>query len=95
MNKKKLRYAILKEIDNGNKALTQSDFPVTADQFDDAIRFLHRENYLKGVFYADNRPWLFEGTAYLTEVGENSLEENSSLAKTYRGLKEMREWLKL
>ena len=95
MNKKKLRYAILKEIDSGNKALTESDFPVTAYQFAEAIRFLHRENYLKGVFYADNRPWLFEGTAYLTEVGENFLEENSSLAKTYRGLKEIREWLKL
>ncbi len=56
MNKKKLRYAILKEIDNGNKALTEENFAVTADQFDEAIRFLNRENYLGGVFYADDRP---------------------------------------
>ncbi|AIF42146.1 YjcQ family protein [Virgibacillus sp. SK37] len=95
MNKNKLRYAILKEIDSDNKALTEEDFAVTADQFDDAIRFLSRENYLMGVFYADDRPWLFEGTAYLTEDGENYLKENSSFTKTYRGLKEIRDWLKL
>lgn len=95
MNKKKLRYAILKEIDNGNKALTEENFAVTADQFDEAIRFLNRESYLGGVFYADDRPWLIEGTAYLTEDGESYLEENSSLAKTYKGLKEIRDWLKL
>lgn len=95
MNKRKLRYAILKEIDKGNKVLTEDDFKVTADQFDDAVRFINRENYLKGIFYADNRPWLFEGTAYLTESGEDYLEENSSLTKTYRGLKEIRDWLKL
>ncbi|MBM4763477.1 YjcQ family protein [Bacillus sp. B15-48] len=95
MNKDKLRYAILKEIDNGNKALTEDDFAVTADQFDDAVRFLNRENYLKGFFYADDRPQLFEGTAYLTEDGETYLEKNSSFAKTYRGIKEIRDWLKL
>ncbi|RST76177.1 hypothetical protein D4T97_005180 [Siminovitchia acidinfaciens] len=95
MNKKKLRYAILEEIYNGNKALTEDDFAVTADQFDNAVRFLNRENYLKGIFYADDRPRLFEGTAYLSECGEKYLEENSSLAKTYRGLKEIRNWLKL
>jgi len=95
MNKKKLRYAILKEIDNGNKAITEDDFAVTADQFDDTVRFLSRENYLRGVFYADDRPWLFEGTAYLTEDGEHFLEKSSTFRKTYRGLKEIRDWLKL
>lgn len=74
MNKKKLRYAILKEIDNVNKGLTEDDFAVIADQFDDAIRFLNRENYVRGIFQADDRPWLFEGTAYLTEDGEDYLE---------------------
>lgn len=95
MNKKKLRYAILKEIDSGNKKLTEKEFDVSEDEFDEAINFLKREGYLEGFFYADNRPWLFEGTAYLTEDGENYLEENSALSKTYRGLKEIRDWLKL
>jgi len=95
MNTKKLRYAILKEIDNGNKFLSEDDFTVTAEEFDEAVRFLNRENYLGGIFYADDRPRLFEGTAYLTEYGEDYLEKNNSFAKTYRGLKEIRDWLKL
>lgn len=95
VNKKKLRYAILKEIDSGNTKLIEKDFGVSEDEFDEAIRFLDREGYLKGFFYADNRPWLFEGTAYLTEKGEKYLSENSVLAKTYKGLKEIRDWLKL
>lgn len=95
MNKSKLRYAILKEVDNGNTKLTEKDFGVSEDDFDEAIRFLDREGYLKGFIYADNRPALFYGAAYLTEKGENYLSENSALAKTYKGLKEIREWLRL
>lgn len=93
INKKKLRYAILKEIDSGNKAITEKDFSVTEEEFDDAIGFLKREGYLNGFFYADNRPWLIDGTAYVTEKGEKYLAENGNLAKTYRGLKEIRDWL--
>lgn len=95
MDKKKLRYAILKEIDNGNKKLTEESFEVSEDEFDEAVRYLDREGYLKGFIYADDRPWLFQGTAYLTGSGEEYLEKNSNLAKTYRGIKEIRDWLKL
>lgn len=95
MNKQKLRYAILKEIDRGNKKLTEEHFGVSCDEFDEAIRHLDREGYLKGIMYADDRPWLFEGAVYLTEDGEDYLEKNSKLAQTYRGLKEIRDWIKL
>lgn len=95
MNKKKLRYAILKEIDSGNKKLTEKNFDVTEEEFDEAVRFLDRESYLVGFMYADNRPWLFEGNSYLTEKGEDHLSENGTLNKTYRGLKEIRDWLRL
>src|SRR5699024_185276 len=95
VNKEKLRYAILKEIYKGNNKLSENDFSITEEQFDEAIRFLHREKYLSGIFYADDRPWLFEGTVYLTEKGEKYLKENKSFSKLYKGLKEVREWLKL
>lgn len=95
MNKKKLRYAILKEIESGNKVITETDFSVTEEEFDEAVRHLDRESYLGGFMYADNRPRLIDGTAFVTEKGEVYLEENSSLAKTYKGLKEIRDWLKL
>lgn len=94
MNKKKLRYSILKEIDNGNSNLNENNFGISEEEFFNAINFLVREDYLGGVYYADDRPWLDEIGPFLTEKGENYLEENSPLAKTYKGLKEVREWIK-
>lgn len=95
MNKKKLRYAIAKEIDKGNAALSESDFGVTEDEFDEAVRFLLREGYLTNIPRGDNRPIMFEGSADLTEKGEDYLSENSTLSKGYKGLKEIRDWLKM
>lgn len=93
MNKKKLRYAMLKEIDKGNDVLTEKDFNVEEEVFSEAAWFLEREGYLIGVDSADDRAFI-EGEVKLTEKGENYLEENSMLAKGYKGLKEIREWIK-
>lgn len=94
MNKDKLRFAVAKEIDKGNKIISQNDFGTTEEQFDEAVRFLSRENYLKGFTYGDNRPIFIDGAAYLTEDGENYLKENNRWSKTYKGSKEIRDWLK-
>lgn len=94
MNKKKLRYAIAKEVDKGNNKLSEDDFGVTESQFDEAVGFLSREGYMSGFRYGDNRPRLSEGMAYLTEKGEHFLTENSAIAKTYKGFKEARDWIK-
>ena len=95
MNKEKLRYAILNEIHKGNSSLTEIDFHATEEEFDEAVTFLSRENYIVGVHWADNRPWLYKIGPSLTEKGEAYLQKNSVLSKTYRGLKEIREWIKL
>lgn len=92
MNKKKLRYAMLKEIEKGNIPLTEQDFNVEEDDFDEAAWFLQREGYLIGVGKGDDRAWIEE--VELTEKGERYLEENSLLAKGYKGLKEIRDWIK-
>ncbi|WP_429845351.1 YjcQ family protein [Brevibacillus sp. FIR094] len=94
MNKEKLRYAILKEVSNGNSALTESDFEVTAEQFDDSVNYLTREGYLKGVQPSDDRPHLYAIGPVLTDKGEAHLEENSTWGKLYKGIKEIRDWLK-
>lgn len=95
MDKKKLRIAILKEIDNKNYNLSDESFEcVSPEEFDEAVNFLIREKYIIGVRHGDNRPMLQDLTARLTEKGETYLEENSILAKTYRGLKEFRDWIK-
>lgn len=94
MKKNKLRYAILKEIDKGNKKLKSEDFKIDEETFYEAINFLVRENYLKGIPYGSNIPMIFTGTAYLTEKGEDYLEENKILSKTYKGLKEILSFIK-
>jgi aminopeptidase-like protein len=94
MNKDKLRYAILKEIEKGNRSFDFRDFGVDENLFEDQIRFLDNEGLIRGVFYADNKPYSIS-LVELTLKGEKYLEENSTLAKTYKGLKEIRDWLKL
>ncbi|MBY6900204.1 YjcQ family protein [Clostridium botulinum] len=91
MDKHKLRYAILKEIDKHNTSLTEVEFGVAEEEFDSAVRFLDREGYLIGIYYADDRPWINKLGPELTEKGEKYLKENSALAKTYKGLKEIRD----
>lgn len=93
MNKEKLRYAMLKEIDKGNVPLSEQDFNVEEDIFDEAAWFLQREGYLIGVGKGDDRAWI-EIDTKLTEKGERYLKENSTLAKGYKGLKEIKAWIK-
>lgn len=94
MNKKRLRYAILKEVDEGNTKLKSEDFKIDDETFYENINFLVRENYLSGIPYGSNIPMTFIGTAYLTEKGENYLKENSALSKLYKGLKEIVSFIK-
>ncbi len=94
MDKQKLRYAILREIDKKNTPLTEAEFRVTEEEFDSAVRFLEREGYLIGIYYDEGRPRIYKLGPELTEKGEKYLKENSTLTKTYKGLKEIRDWLK-
>jgi hypothetical protein len=97
MSKKKLRYAVLKEVEKGinHRDLTHEDFSVTEKELYDCMEYLVDEKYVKGFIYADAKYQFSLGSPRLTEKGENYLEENSALAKTYKGLKEIRDWLKL
>ena len=94
MDKNKLRYAILKEIDKGNTPLTEFDFEVEEREFNEAVWFLMREGYLIGVYNADNKPHIDKIGPRLTEKGETFLEENSTWSKLYKGLKEIKDWIK-
>jgi len=93
VNREKLRYSILREISNGNTELTEETFGVDENVFDNAIRFLDRENYLIGVFYADDRPQLHTIRPELTEKGEQYLKEKSNWSKAYKTLREFKDWI--
>ena len=91
MDKKKLRYAILKVLEEKNdpfKILVSED--ISENDVLEQGNFLQREGYIKGNLYADNTIYFW---GKLTEKGENYLEENSKLSKAYAMAKEVRDWI--
>lgn len=93
MNKKKLRYAILKELEKGNENISEETFCVEGNEFYEQVRFLDREKYITTPMYGDDIVHVMS-FVLLTEKGENYLEENSNLAKAYSIAKELRDWIK-
>lgn len=93
MDKKKLRYAILKRMDSNENNVTADFFGVTEQEFLENVSFLDREGYITKPMYASNIVHGM-GLSRITEKGENYLEENSKLSKGYKLAKELRDWIK-
>ncbi len=94
MNKKKLRYAMLKEIENGKLTVEAEDFDIHNDDFSEQAIFLKREGYITNYSSGDNLIWLEKGRTRITEAGEKYLKDNSTLGKSYSLAKEIRDWIK-
>lgn len=95
--RKKVMYAILKEIDRGNTKFIGSDFDLTDKEYYEIIGLLSDENYIKGaipisVVTSTYKSYIVEGTK-ITSKGMKYLEENSTFGKGYTILKEFRKWL--
>lgn len=73
-----LRLKVLEEIDS-KEEVNESKLGVSASDFDDAVNFLHREGYIRGIFYGDDRPGFEQGAAYLTEKGEVYYNQNKKM----------------
>lgn len=98
MDKRKLIYSILKEIEQGN-APKFSDYGITKDEFGDTLEMMQSGNLITGATITRagiGNKVVFCITNYskLTMDGLKYLEENSAWTKTYRGIKEIRDWLK-
>lgn len=87
MSKRKLIYSILKEIDKGNNP-SKEDYGMTFDEFFDIALFLKKEGLIRKEMIA--KDLIDFSFAQVTLSGMKYLDENSSLAKTYKGLKEVR-----
>ena len=94
MQTKKLLFAFLNEINKENVDIKHEDFGdhIGEEEFYNVIILAHQENYITGLYYADDLPHYER--ANLTMKGIEFLEENNTWAKAYRGLKELRDWLK-
>ncbi len=66
---------------------------IDEEEFYNIIRLADQENYITNIYYADDIPH-YENVK-LTMKGIEFLEENNKWAKAYRGLKELRDWLKV
>ncbi|KJD45992.1 YjcQ family protein [Paenibacillus terrae] len=93
MNRKKIIYSILKEVQEGNEPKAV-DYELSQGEFADIAQIIKDEGLLSNVAIAGGRiVWL--NASKITLKGIEYLEQNSPLSKTYRGLKEVRDWLKL
>jgi len=97
VNRKKLIYSILKELQDGIEP-NKSDYELDLQQWGEIALLVKNEGFANGigVFYADNEVYTVSfNSAKITMKGMNFLEENSAWAKAYKGLKEARDWFKL
>lgn len=93
MDKKKLRYTILKMIDDGDyENLSAEYFKVDKLEFDQAVGYLDDNNYLKDYMHSMSGHE-FDENVVLTSEGEIFLKENSKFIKGYKLAKEVRDWI--
>lgn len=96
MKTKKLLYAFLKEIEKSKGkcfTFTSQDFAVSEEEYYDIIRLADREGFVINVFFADDIPYDYSSIE-LTMKGIEFLEQYSTWAKLYKGLKEIKGWIK-
>lgn len=97
MNRKKLIYSILKEIEKGNTP-TKADYGLELEQWGEIVSFIKNEGFVNNVAvaYSDNKVVeVAISSATITIKGIEYLEENNGWAKAYKGIKEVRDWVKL
>lgn len=99
MNRKKLIYSILKELEQGNEP-KQADYEIDLEQWGEVSELIRDEGFAKNVTVqragiGNKVVYAWYSSAKITMAGIEFLEENSGLAKTYKGIKEVRDWFKL
>lgn len=96
MNKDKLRYAILKEIEKNEKDVDYQTFKIDQLLFGKEANFLLDSGYVKNALFLEGRQFVIfkNGHSVLTEKGEQYLKDNSLLGKSYKIAKEIKDWIK-
>jgi len=98
LNKRKLIYSILKEIDNGNEP-SFNDYDVTLEQLGEVVEMMASGNLIENATV--QRGGIGNKVIYthlkhtkVTIDGLQYIEDNSGWAKTYTAIKEIRDWIK-
>lgn len=101
--KKKIMYSILKEIDKQNRRIedipSAETYGISHEEFKRILKIMIDEKLFESTIplseYGRSKTNAKKviKRAKITMKGINYLEENSDLAKLYKGLKEIRDWL--
>lgn len=95
-DKLKIMLSFLRELNDGNIAKPE-DYELEREEFYDIVDACQDAGYIKGASFSrgkGNRILIaFLENTKLTVKGMEYLHENSAAMKTYKGLKEIREWL--
>jgi len=96
-DKLKIMLSFMREVNDGNMPQA-ADYEITNGELWDIIDACQDEGYIKGASFSRGgagNPILicFTDSIKLTVKGLEYLHDNSALMKTYKGLKEIREWL--
>ena len=90
LDKLKVMLSFMREINDGNIPKS-SDYGISNEELWDIVEACQDEGLIKGATHAG--PILFLDSKKLTVKGLEYLHENSAVMKTYKGLKELRDWL--
>ena len=90
IDKLKVMLSFMREINDGNIPKA-ADYEMSNEELWDIVEACQDEGLIKGATHAG--PVLFLDKTKLTVKGLEYLHDNSDVMKTYRGLKELRDWL--
>lgn len=94
-DKLKIMLSFMRELNDGNIAKPE-DYDIEKNEFYDIIDACQDEGLIKGVKFSRGGHGIiiaYLENAKLTVKGMEYLHENSKAMQTYKGLKEIREWL--
>lgn len=95
-NKLKVMLSFLRELNDGNIAKPE-DYGLDKEEFYDIIDACQDAGYIKGARFSRGKGnhilIAFLENTKLTVKGMEYLNENSVIMQTYKGLKEIRDWL--
>ncbi|MDB0439345.1 head protein [Clostridioides difficile] len=94
----KIIYSVLRELSEGNRAIDEKIYGIEFIEFIDILGFLQNEGLIrnfKTTKYINGTQIGWWDKAEVTMKGIQYLEENSTLAKNYKKIKEVRDWLPL
>jgi hypothetical protein len=98
LNMQKILFSLLKEISNNNYPSRQ-DYGISLDEFGEVVEMAVSERFIEGASVIRGgkgncvKGVLLKGSK-ITLEGQNYLSENSVLAKIYKGIKEIKDWIK-